>query len=94
MRFAGKSIASGEEVLVRRDVGKPWERATYVGKVTGMNGWHRIELASEAVPVIVDSMTGMRLLEARGDRQYATRRIIVPSQRMSRATDTARKATP
>mgnify|MGYP001615716648 CR=1 FL=1 len=79
-----KEITAGDAVQVRREVGKPWEPATYLGKIAGMRGWHRVELAGEAVPILIDSMTGLRLDEARSGRTYTTHRIIVPSQRLAR----------
>lgn len=85
MKTSGKPIAVGDSVIVRRDVGKPWEPATYRGKVSCMRGWHHVELSGDAVPVIIDSMTG--LAESRNDRTYTTRRIIVPSQRLARAPE-------
>lgn len=76
-----KTFVKGERIDVQRAVGTLWQPATYLGKITEMRGWHRVELVGDAVPVIIDSMTGMRTDEARNDRTYTTRRIIVPTQR-------------
>lgn len=82
-----KAIAAGDAVQVQRLVGKPWEAATYRRLVTGMRGWHHVELTGDAVPVFIDSMTGAWLDEIRNDRTYTTRRIVVPSRRLRRAKE-------
>ncbi len=73
---------------VQRDVGLPWEPATYVKSYGAeWRGWHRVALTSGA-PRYIDSMTGLEVRPedvADNPRAYQTTGVAVPTQRI-RAT--------
>jgi hypothetical protein len=75
-----KVFESGQAVQVQREVGKPWEQATYERKLTDMRGWHRVRL-SEAQGRYIDSMSGM-VVASDHYRSFLSCVLIVPTQRI------------
>lgn len=69
-----KTFANGQAVEIQRDVGAPWESATYDKPRFGQerSGWHIVNLLADAEPRIV----------AWGNIRCALTWVAVPSVRL------------
>lgn len=76
-----KVFALGQAVEVQREVGKPWEPATYVRAFTDWKGWHRVSLPADSAVRYVNTMTGMESTKD-DPRAIASRVLSVPTQRV------------
>lgn len=76
-RKSTKVFATGQRIEVQREVGKPWEPATYDRPVEDMRGWHHVKLDAprfftlpSAMDCAADAPGAIRVMHA-----------IIPTQR-------------
>lgn len=90
-----RAFHSGQLVEIRREVGSPWERATYVKRWEEARGWHSVNLPDDAPPRFINVMSGDVVppevmadpSNPRAMSATRTRHVGVPSQRIRSVSD-------
>lgn len=86
-----KKFLPSEQVEIQRDVGKPWELATYRAPCWGpgaeptaggpMKGWHRIDLDRAGTPRYIDTRHWHEVREP-SEHTKESWSVLVPSSRL------------